>query len=52
MTWQPIVAACIGFVGFAGRDVLSAIARSDWLFWRIVEADLRAIGRAQRRKAK
>lgn len=53
MTWQLVAAGVIGgLVGAAARDVLRAIVRSDWVWDRLLAADLRAINRAQRRKVK
>ncbi|AOT25162.1 hypothetical protein PBI_TERROR_51 [Mycobacterium phage Terror] len=52
MIWEPILAALGGYLFFAGRDVFRSVMQSEWMFGRILAADLRAIDRAQRRKAK
>lgn len=51
MNWQLIAAGLLGgFAGAATRDAIAFVRRSDWLFWLGIRSDLRAIGRAQRRK--
>ena len=53
MTWQLLTAAAIGgLAGAATRDILRAIARSDWMFGVILRSDLRALSRAKRRKSR
>lgn len=49
-TWELFAAAFIGgFSGAVMRDLWGWFIRSDWLFRRIIAADVRAIGRAQRK---
>jgi hypothetical protein len=52
MNWQFIAGGFIGgLAGAATRDLLAAVRRSDWLFRLGIRSDVKAIARAQRRKA-